>query len=313
MYRSLLTGHWSRFFGGAIACTALCTALSAGAAEFAFAVFGDTPYTADEEANFPDLIAEMNREGLAFVIHLGDFKSANSACTDDIYLERRRWFELSRQPFVYVPGDNDWLDCTRALGDPRNPRERLQKLRALFFGTNVGLGQHPLDVARQSGLARQHHYPEHLRWSHRGLVFVTLNVPGPSNNLRDPKEHEQRSAAIADWLAESFALARERNVQAVVVLMHASPWAPSGRARRGFERFLAQLARETQRFRNPVLLVHGDEHRFVLDQPLRSPEGSAPIQNFTRIEVFGSPEMNWVRVKVIEKPGRIRWDVTPGS
>jgi hypothetical protein len=298
-----------------VAVTALCAGLASrvAAAEFTFAVFGDTPYTADEEAHFPGLIAEMNRENLAFVIHLGDFKSAYSACTDDIYRERRGWFGLSHHPFAFLPGDNDWLDCTRALGDPRNPRERLQKLRALFFGTNVVLGQRPLEAARQSDRSGQHDYPEHLRWSYRGLLFVTLNVPGPINNSRDLEEHAQRSAAIADWLAESFRRARDRRWRAVVVVIHASPWTASGRPRRGFERLVGQLARETRRFSRPVLLVHGDEHHYRVDQPLRDPEGGVLLDNFTRVEVFGSPEMNWVRVRVSEEAGRVRWEITPGS
>ena len=35
-------------------------AAAQNAALFAFAAFGDTPYTRDEEARFPDLIAKMN-------------------------------------------------------------------------------------------------------------------------------------------------------------------------------------------------------------------------------------------------------------
>ena len=49
------------------------------AADFTFAAVGDTPYSGDEEARFPDLIAAMNREPLAFVVHVGDFKSAISS------------------------------------------------------------------------------------------------------------------------------------------------------------------------------------------------------------------------------------------
>ena len=300
-----------RIIGGITLWAALCC--SAVAAGFTFAVFGDTPYNDDEEARFPDFIAELNREDLVLVIHVGDFKSANSACTDDIFLERRGWFGLSRHPFVYVPGDNDWLDCTRALGDPRNPRERLRKLRALFFGANASLGRSVLKVARQTGPSGPHHYPEHLRWSHHGILFVTLNVPGPANNLRDREEHAQRSAAIAEWLAESFRLAQAHSFRGVVVAMQASPWAPSGQPRRGFERLLGQLAHETRRFGGTVLLVHGDEHRFLVDRPLRDPQDGNPLDNFTRVEVFGSPAMNWVRVRVTQKSGRVSWEITPGS
>lgn len=286
---------------------------SVAAAEFTFAAFGDAPYSQDEETHFPDLIAEMNREAPAFVLHVGDFKSAHSACTDETYFERRRWFGLFHPPLVYVPGDNDWLDCRRALADGRDPHERLQKLRSVFFGARASLGQKTLEVSRQSELSAKHHYPEHVRWLHRGVLIVTLNVPGPFNNSRDREEHAQRSAAIADWLLESFSLARERRLHAVIIVMHASPWAPSGHPRRGFKRLLTQLARETRRFGRPVLLVHGDEHHYRVDHPLRDPESGETTENFTRVEVFGSPAMNWVRIRVRGKAGRIRWEITPGS
>lgn len=280
---------------------------------FTFAVFGDTPYNEEEEARLPDFIGELNREDLAFVVHVGDLKGAASACTDELYHERRRWFGLSHHPFAYLPGDNDWLDCARPLFDARDPRERLEKLRAVFFGSGRGLGQAPLDAVRQSDLSPHHPFPEHLRWLHQGVLFVTLNVPGPDNNSRDAAERTQRSAAISGWLADSFRLARERHLRAVVVLMHASPWAPSGKPRRAFDSLVKELAHETRRFGSPVLLVHGDEHHFRVDQPLQDPDRNASLVNFTRVEVFGSPAMNWVRVRVSEDSGRIRFFVTPGS
>jgi hypothetical protein len=40
---------------------------------FVFAALGDTPYSPDEEARFVWLLAELNRAGLAFVVHVGDF------------------------------------------------------------------------------------------------------------------------------------------------------------------------------------------------------------------------------------------------
>lgn len=62
-----------------------------------------------------------------------------------------------------------------------------------------------------------------------------------------------------------------------------------------------------------MLLVHGDTHRYRVDRPLRDPSNGAPLATFTRVGVFGSPEMNWVRVRVSEEAGRIRFVVTPGS
>jgi hypothetical protein len=48
----------------------------------------------------------------------------------------------------------------------------------------------------------------------------------------------------------------------------------------------------------PVLYVHGDGHRYRVDQPLRDLLTHDRIATFTRVEVFGSPVVGWVRVSV---------------
>jgi len=303
------------FLRAALAAAALCIAPLAGAqAGFAFAAFGDTPYTREEEERFPDFIASLNREPLAFVVHVGDFKSAWSECSDEVFLERRQWFDLSHHPFIYVPGDNEWTDCTRALAAARDPLERLQKLREVFFTGAASLGQRQMRLVRQSDAGDpRRHYPEHLRWEHEGVLFVTLNAPGPNNNVRMPEEHARRAAAIRDWLEQGFRLARARALRAVVVLTQADPWGASGRPRRGFAALVQTLAAQARKFPGEVLLVHGDSHRYRVDRPPRDPESGAALANFTRVGVFGSPEMNWVRVRVSEEAGRVRFEVTPGN
>ena len=295
----------------AIAALALCTAFACNlaAAEFTFAAFGDTPYTREEEARFPDLIAEMNREDLAFVVHVGDFKAAWMRCDDELFLQRREWFELSRHPFIFVPGDNEWTDCRRWSAGGFDPLEQLGKLRELYFRGEEGLGQRRIRLERQSAA-----YPEHARWRYGNVLFVTLNVPGGANNARQmPEEFRVRNAAVREWLERSFALARGDSLGAVVVLIHANPWAsPTGRYF-GYRELLASLARESREFRGEVLLVHGDTHRHRVDRPLRDPEGGERLSNFTRVEVFGYPTMNWVRIRVGEEAGRVRFEVTPGS
>lgn len=300
--------------GAALLAAALsAAACGSAAAGFAFAALGDAPYTREEEARFPELVAEMNREPLAFVVHLGDLKSAWSECSDAVYFERREWFALSRHPLIYVPGDNDWLDCARPLGARREPLERLARLRELFFARAASLGQRTIALERQSDTTRGvHDYPEHARWEYRGVLFVTLNAPGPINNAREPAEFEPRSAAIHDWLGRAFALARARGLRAVVVLMHANPLRAAGQPRRGFEAIVAQLAAESRRFDGEVLLVHGDTHRYRVDRPLRDPADGTPLANVLRVEVFGSPALAWVRIRVREEGGRVLFEPAPG-
>lgn len=292
-----------------LACLASLAVAQPAAPSFSFAAFGDMPYTPDEEARFPDLIAEMNRENIAFVVHVGDFKSASSRCDDGLFLQRREWFEYSRHPFVFVPGDNEWTDCRHFFAGGYDPLERLGKLRELFFRGEESLGQRRIRLERQTP-----EYPEHARWRHGDVLFVTLNVPGGANNARHmPEEFRSRSAAVGQWLEGAFRLASEHGSGAVVVLMQANPWASPTSRYFGYRELLAALARETREFRGEVLLVHGDTHRYRVDRPLRDPANNAPLANFTRVEVFGSPSMNWVRIRVTERNGRIRFEVTPGS
>jgi hypothetical protein len=145
------------------------------------------------------------------------------------------------------------------------------------------------------------------------VLFATLNVPGNANNARQmPEEFRARSAAVARWLAQSFSMARAEGLRAVVLFMQANPWAaPAGRYF-GYRELLAALAKESLDFNGEVLLVHGDTHRYRVDAPLRDPATGAAVMNFTRVEVFGSPGMNWVRIRVTDTGGRIGFKVTPG-
>jgi hypothetical protein len=282
---------------------ALCA--PAWAAQFSFAALGDVPYHAGEEPQLVAMIAEMNREPLAFAMHVGDFKSAQSECSDALFLERRETFGLSHHAFVFVPGDNEWLDCRRAHWAPHDPLERLGKLRELYFSGDSTLGQAPLAVERQV----RRGYPEHLRWSVENVVFATLNVPGPSNNAGMPREAKPRTAALLDWMREAFRIARERDAPAVVLALQANIWAGAS----AYAPILATLAAEAQRYTGEVLVVHGDTHWYRYDRPLVDPRSGKKVANVTRLEVYGSPFVNWVHVTVTTGEGKARFEVVPGS
>jgi hypothetical protein len=291
-----------------------CIATLASAASFTFAALGDAPYYDSEEQPFVALMAEMNHEPLAFAVHVGDFKSGHSECSDALYRQRREWFDLSRHPFIFVPGDNDWTDCWRRFAGGHDPLERLRKLREVFFADASSLGQQRLGLTRQSDVDAREPYPENSRWVHEGVLFVTLNVPGSYNNFaRDREEFKARDEAVRKWIGESFRIARTEGLPAVVLVMQANPWAVTGPLRAGYAPLLKTLASETLRFRGEVVLIHGDTHRFRVDRPLIDPGTRRPIRNLLRIEVFGSPSVNWVRVRVEEADGRVSFVATPGS
>ena len=280
----------------------------AGAASFTFGAFGDTPYTAFEEAQFPALVAEINKETLAFLVHVGDFKSGRAPCSDELYLQRRRWFDEIRHPFVFVPGDNDWADCHSRHAGSYDPRERLAKLRELFAHGNESLGKRRMKLERQNG-----GYPEHTRWRYEDMLFVTLNVPGHDNNVGVLEEFRARSTAVDQWLAQSFDVARQARLHGVAIFMQANPWFGLMRTDTGFRDLMRRLASESSRFDGAVLLVHGDTHRPIVDQPLVDPDTGAPIRNFTRVEVFGSPNINWVKIRVHDRGTRVEFEASQGS
>jgi len=134
-------------------------------------------------------------------------------------------------------------------------------------------------------------------------------VPGSGNNYGRKKtpgaEYLARSTAVKAWIEAGFARARSARLEGIVLVMQANPDIEDfgdSKGNHAYRELLTQLLAETRRFAGQVLLVHGDSHVHRIDKPLRDPRDGAAIDNFTRVETFGSPFMGWVKV-----------DVTPGS
>ena len=274
------------------------------ATRFEFAITGDAPYSVWEEGRFRDMVKAMNKENLAFVVHVGDFKNGGALCDDATFQDRKQMFQASRRPFIYVPGDNDWTDCHRASNGGFDPRERLAKLREMFFQGDLSLGQTPLRLERQSVDPRYSKFRENVRWSYGSVLFIGLNIPGSNNNFGRTREmdaeYRERNAANLVWMKQAFEMARQNESLGIVLSIQANPYLelpPAHKDRSGFNDFLAALEEATASFGKPVLLVHGDTHHFRIDKPRFAP-GRAQLPNFTRLETFGSPYVNWVRVTV---------------
>jgi hypothetical protein len=282
-----------------------------------FGVIGDLQYDAREERAFPYLIDAMNAEPLAFVVHLGDFKSGGAPCTDALFESRRRDFERSRHAFILIPGDNDWVDCRRRSNGSMDPLERLAKLREVFYRDRMSLGAERFELERQSARGGEFTaYRENAMWLMGGVVFATLNIQGSNDNVgfdaASDAEQRIRLAANIAWMREAFDRARRKDARGVVFFQQANPgfelsqdevrqsaWAESTRA---FEELALAAGL-------PVLYVHGDTHTFRVEHPYRSPLDKRALPNVTRLEGFGNPHIDWVRVQVLptrrENPFRI--------
>src|SRR4029077_4265518 len=66
----------------------------------------------------------------------------------------------------------------------------------------------------------------------------------------------------------------------------------------GFRPMIELIEQETLAFNGPVVLVHGDSHYFRIDKPLAGAKSKRRIENFTRVETFGNPDVHWIRVTV---------------
>ena len=296
---------------------------------FEFGVVGDGPYFPGTEPLFRAAIGDMNRADLAFVLHVGDIEADGRyayvggarTCTDESFEQRFEMFAASRHPFILTPGDNDWTDCHFVKGRVFDPLERLERLRALFFANDQSLGQQRLTLTTQASDSAHSRYVENRQWVRSGVRFVTLHVVGSNDNLgRTPEmdlEHSERTAANLAWLARAFQSARTEKARALVIVMQADPQFPTTwsqtqldrymaglgikasaqRIATGFDEFRDALEREVNGFTQPVLLIHGDTHVFRVDKPLQRPDGHV-VDHFTRLEVYGDPDLHWVRVRV---------------
>jgi hypothetical protein len=290
--------------------------------EFRFAVFGDGPYGNVETGRARRVFEALNARPLEFVIHVGDIMWGG--CTDGAYRERRELIESIRHPIIYTPGDNEWLDCVDLAFRPLDPLERLASLRSIFYSpADRSLGTSSIALESQSIDAQHAEFVEHARWSHGGVWFVTVHVVNGANGGRPfrgraPRHDEEvvrRTQAAVDWLHDSFRAASGAGAAAVVVALHASllhePSSADDAAYAPVRDALVDLAKQ---FGKAVLLVHGDEHQYIVDRPFSDPVTGAPIPNLQRLETFGSPDIGWVDVVVdttLAEPFRFEPNVTP--
>jgi hypothetical protein len=270
------------------------------AAPSTLAIIGDTPYSADQIANFPNDIAAINADAaVSRVVHLGDIKSGSTQCTDAYFASIRTRFDAFADPLVYTPGDNEWTDCHRANNGSYNPLERLAKIRADFFDVRgQTLGQE-VPIEAQSGATL-----ENVVWSQAGAEFGVINVPGSNNSLlpwtgnsgptpEQLAEVRSRTSADLRWIDRIFAAARADDAAGVFVGMQADMF--SDEATAGYDQIVDRLAVQAHQFHKPVVLFEGDSHLFRVDHPFTPGDPlygkyDIPVDapNLTRVVVQGS-------------------------
>jgi hypothetical protein len=287
---------------------AMATALAFGPARASaepvrFLAFGDMPYVWPKDLDrFGKLIEAGNRLEPDFMVHLGDIKGGGAPCTEDAYRTVLELLERSEPPLIYTPGDNEWTDCRRPSAGSYDPAERLAVLRRMFFPPGRSLGRKALAMEEQSRAPDFAPFVENRRWRMGETLFATLHLVGSNNNYgfdaASDEEHRTRMRAVFAWMDETFALAKQSGAGAVVLLFQADPlFEIPFPFRSGFNAFIAELEREAKDFAGPVLIVHGDSHRLVLDRPVRTPANRI-VTNLVRLVVPGAYSIEGVLVSV---------------
>lgn len=223
----------------------------------------------------------MNARELAFVVHVGDIGTSGSTqgCSNTWLEARKRQFARLRHPFILLPGDNEWSDCTRHGQDPQS---RLATWRNLFC----------VDLMRLR-LERQVGHCENVRWQAGGMAFIGLNVPGGGR----PDLGDARMAATLEWLDQSLALAEQRGAARIFILMHADPRFERVGTGDTYAQLRGVLATHAAWFAGRLVLVHGDTHAYRDDEPL---------PGMRRLEVWGSPFVSWLRVSMAQGALRVQ-------
>ena len=288
---------------------------------FTLAVIGDVPYGTSptdtrQTIAHPRFVAAINADSdVSLVAHIGDIHAGKQYCTQAYDQTIFEHWTAFKQPLVYTPGDNEWMDCHKAKegGGSFNkatgkidyvvdadgkfadyakgdPIANLALIRSMFFATPGQTLGAPMQVHSQAVEFNPAHpadkaFVENVWWEKSGILFVTVNIPGGSNNGTDPwygapamspeqqSEVAVRSAATLRWIDAAYNRAMSKGDIAMVILTQADMWdvddAKTGLAHlSGYKQYLDKIAEASKAYGMPVLMIVGDSHTYRSDNPL---------------------------------------------
>lgn len=327
-------------------------------AAYGDAPYGTTPTDTAEFQATPAFIDSVNTDpNVSLVVHVGDIHSGKQFCTEAYDLSIFQLWRRFKDPVVYTPGDNEWTDCHKAaegggtwtagvinyILDGSNhpvdyaggdPISNLNLIRTIFFPVpGHTLGGRDMWVESQAGDADEDEreglahsanptdaeYVENVMFEQNRVQFVTINLPGGSNNDQDvwygapsetqaqAQERADRTGADLRWLDTAFKHAHDHNDVALVIIAQADMWDPEKGAvhQTGYEPIVKSVADHTNAWGKPVLMFNGDSHVYQTGNPLVSTDPNYNLHpgynvpKFFRIVVHGSTfPLEWLKVSV---------------
>jgi hypothetical protein len=232
-----------------------------------------------------------------------------------------------------------------------NPIKNLDLIRSIFFAVPGHTLGADMEVLSQSQVSKNDNkiepyekqdevnsdakFVENVIWEKADTLFVTVNIPGGSNNGADnwygtptmtndqAQEIAERTKAALNWIDNAFKQAEHEHSKAVVIQVQADMWDLDGNVPShiaNYKPYIDSIASHTTAFNKPVLLLNGDSHVYRSDNPLvqnapcateaatciNDAYSSQPhgynVPNFHRITVHGSTlPMEWIKLSINTK------------
>ena len=222
------------------------------------------------------------------------------------------------------------LDASGSPVDYANgdPVANLELVRSIFFPLpGVTLGRHRKLVLSQAEIPSPLHpsdqqFVENVMWIQSRVLIVAINLPGGSNDDGDAwygaptasptqlAEAQLRDGADLRWLDLAFTIAEWAHLDGVIIQAQADMWDPEkGPAHQtSYEPYVRAVAEHTTRLGKPVLMLNGDSHAYLSDNPLGASDPLAymhpgyDVANFHRIVVHGSTfPLEWLKLTIDPK------------
>ena len=236
-----------------------------------FSAMGCGPYnSADLRAAKIYVKQENKAQTSQFLIHLGDICTGVAArdgkLTEKSYSDIKDLFTKGNTiPSYIVPGDNEWNDrpdpdvgwdlwCKHLLALEKNFKTEWQNVR-------------------------QRERPENFAFVANSVLVIGINLP--AGRIHDKEEWARRFRENISWIKAQFAK-HKSEVSAAVVCAQANPIGGSGVAaavNNRFSSFTKPFGKLAADFKKPVLFLHADGHKWIVDKPWEN----AP--NITRVQV----------------------------
>ena len=190
-----------------------------------------------------------------------------------------------------------------ALGEVYSENSRFEKNHVEFVALHIP-GSNNNFVSSESACTKKTGRP--------GRVWDSVNNIPLDECAAATAEYQARNAMNAAWLHDSFGKARANGDAGILIDIQADVFFPFelsdggyadnflpslDPAVNGYADFFHALIDEVHNFDGQVLLVHGDSHALKIDKPMTEADGRTTA-NFTRVEVFGSADNDWIEMTV---------------